>query len=369
MREDRLRNAWDDVRMSKRQEERIWRRARAQVYGEKQQKGKRRRLLSIGAAAAVFLAAAVTPVVIHGLRNEKLVQSAFPVELPQTEVPDHYRNYAVIYAEGEKVEDTQSVFHLIVSVNEAQEEVKLMYLPANLKVVGPGEDEENIMSIANLSYRGGVESVSSYLSAQWNIPLEGTIAVNKEGLAELIDYVGGIPLEVTEEELASHLLCRETIRVSLELGRGSGQELITEPGRQILDGVQAVAWNTDFYFTELSTDELEKIRYERGTDLFEQIFLKWREKGLDSKSVLNCVNLRYARDQIQTDMDREEIAEAICRAGEYEIADKISLEDSELRERGMLQDDESVLNRNVWYPLIYSYLYGEPAGGEPAADE
>jgi len=66
MREDKLRTVWDDVRMSRAQDERIWRQACEQARKNKMQKNRRQTGFSIvGAAAACMLvAAAILPPVM-----------------------------------------------------------------------------------------------------------------------------------------------------------------------------------------------------------------------------------------------------------------------------------------------------------------
>lgn len=130
---------------------------------------------------------------------------------------------------------------MIVSVNNDAKKVKLVsvYRDTYLRI---GEDDEGngIYNKANEAYaRGGKEQFISMLNTNLDLNVTDMVAVDFSAVATVAELLGGIDVELTEEEI-EHLnnYCVET---SEETGMDY-EKLDKIPGTHHLNGVQTVAY-------------------------------------------------------------------------------------------------------------------------------
>ena len=138
---------------------------------------------------------------------------------------------------------------IIVSVNAAQEQVKLTSLMRDTWIKVPGKSSHR--KLTELCAVGGPELTIRAINENFGMNIEDYALISLEGMAEIIDLLGGIELDVTEAE-------RKALNKGLfDLSPHSGMEKLEKSGEQVhLNGNQAVAFarirniDSDFVRTE-----------------------------------------------------------------------------------------------------------------------
>lgn len=138
---------------------------------------------------------------------------------------------------------------MILSVNTETGDIKLMsvmrdsYLPiVKAKNSSGGLDTYNYK--VNAAYaNGGAESAIKTLNHNFGLDIKHYATVNFQGMAKIIDAVGGIEVEVRQAEINAKNGLNHNIREQAKLmGVDAEKYLVTKPGKQKLKGIQAVAW-------------------------------------------------------------------------------------------------------------------------------
>lgn len=153
--------------------------------------------------------------------------------------------------DGELGAGTLSDTMIIASINNDTKKVKLVsiYRDTYLRV---GEDKEGngVYDKANSAYlRNGPEGFLDMVNSNLDLDVQYYVTVDFTAVAEAVELLGGIDMELTEEEVV-HLnnYCKETSEVT-----GMDYEPLEEvAGTQHLNGVQAVSY--------------ARIRYTAGND-------------------------------------------------------------------------------------------------------
>ena len=147
--------------------------------------------------------------------------------------------------EGELDGGVQSDCMMIASINNKTNEVKLISLYRDTLL----KQENGKYQKANSAYRmGGPAEAIALMNRNLDLDIEKYISVNFNALADIIDALGGIDLDFTEDEIKyTNMYCDETeIVVGRETSRLKGA------GTHHVDGIQAVAYT--------------RIRYTSGMD-------------------------------------------------------------------------------------------------------
>ncbi len=141
---------------------------------------------------------------------------------------------------------------IIMTINKTDKTIKLTSLMRDLYVQIPGYSDNRI----NAAYAfGGMELLDETIKRNFDIEIDGNIEVDFSGFQQVIDIVGGIELDIHEDEIK---VLNDYIR---ELNQMSEQDenanVVTQAGRQHLNGIQALAYsriryvgNGDFGRTE-----------------------------------------------------------------------------------------------------------------------
>lgn len=170
------------------------------------------------------------------------------------EMMDGYTNIALFGLDnrkGDKYDSGNSDSIMVASINNTTKEVRLVsvYRDTYLKVDGYREDEESIYNKANSAYaRGGVENAIRMLNTNLDLDITSYVCVDWNALVEAIDALGGVEIEITEEEVdLINFYVEETAA-----GANADAKKVTESGTVTLDGVQATSY--------------ARIRYTKGMD-------------------------------------------------------------------------------------------------------
>ena len=162
--------------------------------------------------------------------------------------------------EGELDGGVQSDCIMIASINNETNDVKLVSIYRDTLL----QQADGTYEKANSAYnRGGPEEANSLLNRNFDLDIQNYVSVNFNALVDVIDSLGGIELDMTQEEaFYSNGYAFETAQVV-------GQEMKPikeEAGIQLLDGVHAVGYarirytdGNDFKRTERQRVVLQKV--------------------------------------------------------------------------------------------------------------
>lgn len=162
--------------------------------------------------------------------------------------------------DGELDGGVQSDCIMIASINNETNDVKLVSVYRDTLL----QQADGTYEKANSAYnRGGPEEAISLLNRNFDLDIQNYVSVNFNALVDVIDSLGGIELDMTQEEaFYSNGYAFETAQVV-------GQEMKPikeEAGTQLLDGVHAVGYarirytdGNDFKRTERQRVVLQKV--------------------------------------------------------------------------------------------------------------
>lgn len=196
---------------------------------------------------------------------------------------------------------------ILAVLNQKTKEVNLIsvYRDTYLKITG-----RNLDKVTHAYSYGGPELTLSTLNSNLDLDITQFVTVNFEAVVECVDELGGIELDITSEEI-------KYINTYVhELNRVTGQSAsdITIPGKQKVNGVQAVAY--------------ARIRYTAGgdykrTERMRTVILAMLEKAKNlSFTDLNRV-VDVMLPKIYTNINAKEILAMIPNIATYKINESI----------------------------------------------
>lgn len=212
------------------------------------------------AAGAVLIASKLSKIETVTLDTDKLNISEAAQE--ERERGTGYMNVALFGVdsrEGDLGEGTRSDTIMIASLNRETLEVKISSVYRDTLL----EQSDGTLNKANAAYSfGGPEAAIAMLNKNLDMDITHYVTVNFDALIDVIDAVGGIEIDVTEEEIPY------IDAYALEIMQVTGRECagVTEPGPQVLNGILATAYarirytaGDDFKRAERQRDVLTKI--------------------------------------------------------------------------------------------------------------
>ena len=152
---------------------------------------------------------------------------------------------------------------IIVSINLARGEVKLTSLMRDTWITVPGTNRHR--KLTELCAVGGPELTIRAINENFGMDISDYALISMQGIAEIIDLIGGLDLDITEAE-------RKALNKGLfDLSSLSGMEQLQESGEGVhLNGNQATAYarirkiDSDYVRTErqrtVLIDMAEKIK-------------------------------------------------------------------------------------------------------------
>ena len=211
----------------------------------------------VAAAGAVILASKLSKIETTELDTE-----ALSISEEAKERGTGYLNVAlfgVASRDNELDGDTRSDTIMIASLNRQTMEVKIVSVYRDTLM----EQKDGTLNKANSAYSfGGPEDALAMLNKNLDLDIEHYVTVNFNALIDVIDAVGGIEIDVQEEEIS--YICGYATEIMKVTGKESPG--VTEPGLQTLNGVQATAYarirytaGDDFKRAERQRDVLTKI--------------------------------------------------------------------------------------------------------------
>ena len=187
---------------------------------------------------------------------------------------------------------------IIVSINAAKGQVKLTSLMRDTWIPVPGS--KNHRKLTELCAVGGPELTIRAINESFGMNISDYALISMEGMAEIIDLIGGLDLDVTEEE-------RKALNKGLfDLSPLSGMEPLEQSGEGVhLNGNQATA------FARIRKIDSDYVRTERQRTVLIAIAEKIKN-GASASTLLTVATtlLNY----VDTNLSLSEIM-AIASAG------------------------------------------------------
>lgn len=327
---------------------------------------KKKRAIILGIEIVVILLMLV--VVIMAVRGEgffKVLSNEAPtrVEVNDTEIEEKmnetvlenetlkgYRNIALFGVDsttGALEKGTRSDTIIIASINQDTKEVKLCSVYRDT-YLNKGNDKYGKCNAAYAN--GGPKQAMMMLNMNLDLNITDFVTVGFQGLTDAIDALGGVWIDVDEEEIKhinNYQMC-----IAENLKRSYTE--VTQTGYQLLDGLQATAYC--------------RIRYTKGDDYMRTFRQREVIKAcMDQAKKANISTLNKIAEavfpEVYTSLNLEEILQVLSEVTEYNIIGDDGFPYEQYRNAGTIGANGSCvipvnLTDNVIW--LHNFLFNEP---------
>ena len=176
---------------------------------------------------------------VNSVELEDVLQSSISMQVQEDRTMAGYQNIALFGVDSREQDllsgDNRSDAIMICSINKKTGEIKLVSVYRDtLLDIGGGE-----MRKCNAAYAfGGPQQAVAMLNTNLDLNITDFVTVGFEGLADTIDALGGIDLEITEEEMEYMNSYMDDMYYEI----GTDYDEVTDYGMQHLSGIQATAY-------------------------------------------------------------------------------------------------------------------------------
>lgn len=192
---------------------------------------------------------------------------------------------------------------MICSVNMDTHEIRLISIYRDT-YLNQGNDT---YGKCNAAYAlGGPEQAISMINMNTDMYMNDYITVGFEGLIEVVDALGGVEMEITDAEINHLNNYQSTMAEELEINYTP----VTEPGKQLLNGLQATAYCRIRY---TAGDDFK--RAERQRDLLTAMLEKGKQSSLST--LTNAVNAVIPN--VRTSLDLNDIISMLGMISDYKV--------------------------------------------------
>ncbi len=232
---------------------------------------------------------------------------------------------------------------IIASINDRTGDVKLVSVYRDTYLdIGSGNYQK-----ANAAYAyGGPEQAITMLNTNLDLNITDYATIGFGGVADMIDAVGGIEIDVQQDEI-DHLNNYQST-MATELGKEYVP--ITSTGLQTLNGLQATAYCRIRY-----TDGGDFKRTERQKEVLSKTFAKLKSAG--PVAMLKAAD--SLASEVRTSLNAAEISALVLKALRMNIADTSGFPNEQYRTVGYIGDQSCVipihLTDNVTW--LHQYLF------------
>lgn len=214
-------------------------------------------VVCLAVSAVIYVAAALSKIDTEDIAKEDIV-----VNQEAEEIGEGYTNVALFGIDsrsGELEKGTRSDCLIVASLNNSTKEVKMISVYRDTVL----DIEEGYLQKCNAAYAfGGPTQAINMVNKNLDLNIQEYATVDFAAIATAIDLLGGLEIEIQPEEIKPlNKYVTETARVA-----GKTAKKVTEPGLQLLDGVQATTYarirstaGGDFKRTERQRLVIEKI--------------------------------------------------------------------------------------------------------------
>ena len=219
-----------------------------------------------------------------------------------------YRNiviYGVDSREGQLTKDSHSDTIVICSINKNTKEVKMVSVYRDTYLDNTNGE---FRKATECYFFGGPERSINMLNKNLDLDITDYVTVNFNAVVEAVDLIGGIDLDVTEEEIQwINGYQEENYAVT-----GAEPVLVTSAGYQHLNGTQTLAYCRIRY-----TDGYDFKRTERQRTVLTKIFEKAKSQGVPT--LLSLADTMMP--SISTSLSNTELIELLTSMGSYTLGE------------------------------------------------
>lgn len=329
----------------------------------KAKKKRKRILLFVG---EVMLLAVMLLVLWFVTRTEQVGYLEIPeeeivinesVSEEQLEIMKGYRNVALFGVDstvGALTKNTRSDSIIIASINQDTKEVKLVSVYRDT-FMNLGNDKYNKCNAAYAN--GGPKQAISMLNANLDLNITEFVTIGFAGLIDVIDSLGGVQMDITNEEI-SHL---NNYQYCIAENLKRDYKPVNSAGLQVLDGMQATGYC--------------RIRYTKGDDFRraerQRNVLKAimdQAKGASVTQLVEIANSVF--EEVYTSFGLTEITELLGEAASYKVVADDGFPQESMRWTGNIGSPGDCivpndLTANVSW--LHEFLFDE-SGYEPSVE-
>lgn len=239
-------------------------------------------------------------------------------EVKQNQALKGYTNYLLLGtdARNNSLEAMTSIGEgntdaiIIASLNNDTKEVKLVsvYRDTLLMVPSSGGFNDTYRKATEAFFYSGVEAAINMINFNLDLNITDYVMVNFEALIRIVDAVGGVDLEITDDEL---YWINEYLR-DTGLNTGRTYENVPHSGAVHLDGIQATAYCRIRY----ADGTLDYGRAERQRKVISLIFEKAKKMNLNQ--LTNAIN--GVLDNVVTSVPASEILSMVPSVFDFTLA-------------------------------------------------
>lgn len=271
---------------------------------------------------------------------------------------DGYRNVALFGVDARDNslgKGNRSDTIIIASINEETKVVKLVSIYRDT-YLNLGNDS---YGKANSAYAyGGPLQAINMLNMNLDMNITDYVTVGWAGVADTIDALGGVDIEVDEAEI-SHLNNYQ-VETSKSLGKSSF-ERVTKTGMQTLNGIQAVSYCRIRY---TAGDDFK--RTERQREVIQAI--------LDKAKSANVATLNKAAntifEEISTSLTFKETMDLLSDVASYSIGETGGFPAEQYRATGNVGAASCVMSTDMTSDVLYlhQFLFGDVGDYQPSSE-
>lgn len=247
---------------------------------------------------------------IDKMQKVEIPEEDLGIEEQVAEQLTGYRNIAIFGVDSR--EDDYGVGNrsdciIIASINNDTGEIKLIsvYRDTYVKIDGYGLDK-----ITHAYSYGEAPLAIKTLNTNFDLNIEEFVTVNFNSVAEAVDALGGVQLDITADEVK--YINSYIDGTSKNTGKKS--QHITEAGTYTVDGVQAVAYSRIRY-----TEGGDYKRTERMRTVIEAMFSKLKTKSISEIMAIADAIL----PQVYSNIDMADILKFIPNITKYKVSKSI----------------------------------------------
>ena len=262
----------------------------------------------------LLIIAIITAIFVYNKMNKI---NYVPLDMDKIEITESvkeelksYRNI-LIFGLDDRTDsyDDRTDCIMIASLNEQTNEVKLVsvYRDTYLNIEGYGLDKVNHAHLF-----GGTELSISTLNLNLDLNITDFVAINFFAMQNVVDYVGGVDIDITADELK--YINGYINAINSYESTAYYASNITSTGLQTLNGIQSLAYSRIRY-----TEGWDWKRTERMRTVLLKVFEKTKNMGV---AELNTF-IDYMLPQVQTNITSTEILSVLPKINTYKVVKQL----------------------------------------------
>ena len=264
---------------------------------------------------------------------ENVIQSSISPQAREDSAMAGYQNIALFGVDSREQDllsgDNRSDTIMVCSINKKTGETRLVSVYRDtLLDIGGGNYRK-----CNAAYAfGGPQQATAMLNTNLDLNITDFVTVGFEGLAETIDALGGIDLEITEEEMEYMNSYMDDMYYEI----GTDYDEVTDWGMQHLSGIQATAYC--------------RIRYTEGDDFKRAqrqrtVLMLTMEKAKKANPLQLAAAVNAALGRTATSLNSGELFLLLLRAGTLDITESTGFPSEEDRIFATINGESYCLGR------------------------